>query len=90
LGVFATVFSFLFYCRQLVVTTVPGIKIGAGYGHGESWANQHIEGEGHSVAGTVPAPANIGEIPNFSWTLAWYKYRIGNQEFPVVNYVVKQ
>ncbi|MDR1792368.1 MAG: T9SS type A sorting domain-containing protein [Bacteroidales bacterium] len=74
---------------QLVVTSAAGLKAGVGYGHGESWANSHSEGVGHAIAGTVPAPANVGTVPNFQWTVCWYKYRLDGQTFPVVYYVVK-
>lgn len=44
------------------------------------------------VAGCAPGLASGDRNPNrsyFDWNLCWYKYKIGNQVLPVVNYVVR-
>jgi hypothetical protein len=83
--------GFNFNVNMELVATAFGVKLGAGYGHGETNESTHIEGVGHSIAGHVSGVSNLGEygLADYQWTVCWYKYRLGGQEFPVVNYVVK-
>ena len=83
--------GFTFGMDMELVVNVLGVKGGVGYGYNNTNTSSHTEGEGHSIAGHVAGLKNIGEhgLSDFSWTVAWYKYRIGGQEFPVVYYVVQ-
>lgn len=74
-----------------LVATVGVVKAGAGFGYGNTNTSTHAEEVGHAISGNVAGLATLGEhgLGDFKWTVCWYKYRIGNQEFPVVNYVVK-
>lgn len=71
-----------------LVGNLAGIKAGFGYGNGETWSTSHTEGVGHSVTGEVLGPKQLGEVPNFRWNICKYNYKLNNQEFPVVNYMV--
>lgn len=82
--------GFNFDLEMELVASVGGVKAGAGYGHGDSNESSHTEGEGHSIAGNVLGVNNTDDVPNFRWTVCWYKYNIGGQTFPVVYYVVKE
>ncbi|MGC3977521.1 MAG: VCBS repeat-containing protein [Paludibacteraceae bacterium] len=84
--------GFNFNLDMELVGTLAGVKLGAGYGHGESNESSHIEGKGHSISGHVSGLKSIGDsgLKDYRWTVCWYKYKVGNQTFPVVNYVVKE
>lgn len=73
-----------------VVGTVFCVKAGAGYGYSKTNEQSHTEGVGHSIAGQVPAPKKLGDVPAFRCTVAWYKYKLGGQEFPIIYYVVQE
>jgi hypothetical protein len=80
--------GFNFNMEMELVATMGGVKAGAGYGHGSTNESSHSEGAGHAVAGHIAGLNALGDCPDFKWTLVWYKYRLGGQEFPVVQYVV--
>ena len=84
--------GFKFGMEMELVATMMGVKAGAGFGYSNTNTSSHTEGEGHSIAGNVSGLRTIGEagLGNFQWTIGWYKYRLGGQEFPVVQYVVKE
>jgi hypothetical protein len=74
-----------------LVVQVLGVKLGAGFGYNDTNTTSHTEGEGHSITGGVAGLENIGQdVSPFEWTVGWFKYKIGNQEFPVVQYAVKK
>jgi uncharacterized protein (TIGR02145 family) len=81
--------GFNFKMDMELVATVMGVKAGAGYGHGETNESSHTEGVGHSIAGNVLGVSRLGDVPDFRWTVCWYKYQLGGQTFPVIYYVVK-
>ncbi len=75
-----------------LVASTAGVKVGAGYGYNNSNTTTHTEGEGHTIGGTVAGLRKIGEggLSDFRWNVCWYTYRVGNQTFPVIYYVVKK
>ena len=81
--------GFNFNMDMELVVTAMGVKAGAGYGHGNTDESSHTESDGHSIAGHVLGPNQLGDVTDFRWTVCWYKYRLGGQEFPVIYYVVK-
>lgn len=84
--------GFTFGMETELVVTVGCVKAGAGFGYNNTNEITHSEGTGFVVAGCVPGLASGDRNPNrsyFDWNLCWYKYKIGNQVFPVVNYVVR-
>jgi len=87
-----TTAGFTFGVEMELVANVLGVKAGAGYGYNNTNSSSHTEGEGHSIAGNVSGLNSLGEagLSHFRWTIGWYKYRLGGQEFPVVQYVVKE
>ena len=65
------------------------IKAGFGVGYSHTWANTYTTGFGTTVTGTVPLPKSWGDVPMFDWNMCRYNVKVGGQEFPVVNYIVK-
>ena len=74
-----------------LVSTLYGIKAGAGYGYNNTNSTSHTEGTGHSVSGQVAGLRRLGEsgLRDFFWNICWYKCTLGGQTFPVVDYVVR-
>lgn len=64
-------------------------KAGFGVGYSHSWSSTYTTGFGTSVTGTVPLPKRLGDVPMFDWNMCRYSVKVGGQEFPVVNYIVK-
>ena len=60
---------------------------GAGYSHG--WSTIYNTGSGTKVTGCLPLPRRLGDVPMFDWNMCRYTVNVGGQEFPVVNYIVK-
>ena len=60
---------------------------GAGYSHG--WSTIYNTGSGTKVTGCLPLPRRLGDVPMFDWNMCRYTVKVGGQEFPVVNYIVK-
>lgn len=65
------------------------IKAGFGMGYNHSWSSTYTTGYGTTVTGTVPLPKRLGDVPMFDWNMCRYSVKVGGQEFPVVNYIVK-
>lgn len=65
------------------------VKAGFGVGYSHTWANTYTTGFGTSVTGTVPHPQVMGQLPMFDWNICRYRASVGGQQFPVVNYIVK-
>lgn len=85
--------SFSFAVETELVLSVGCAKAGYGFCYNNTNETTHEESSGFSVSACVPALAPGDNNPNrtlFMWNLFWYKYRVGNQTFPVVNYVVKK
>lgn len=74
-----------------LVSTLYGVKAGAGYGYNNTNSTSHTEGTGHSVSGQVAGLRRLGEsgLRDFFWNICWYKCTLGGQTFPVVDYVVR-
>ena len=65
------------------------VKAGFGAGYSHSWSTIYNTGSGTKVTGIVPLPKKLGDVPMFSWNMCRYTVKVGGQEFPVVNYIVK-
>lgn len=65
------------------------VKAGFGAGYSHSWSTIYNTGSGTKVTGTVPLPQHYGDVPIFDWNMCRYSVKVGGQEFPVVNYIVK-
>ena len=65
------------------------VKAGFGAGYSHSWSTIYNTGSGTKVTGTVPLPKKLGDVPMFDWNMCRYCVNVGGQEFPVVNYIVK-
>ena len=65
------------------------VKAGFGFGYNHKWIDVYVTGNGTKVTGTVPLPKSFGDVPTFDWNMCRYSVRVGGQEFPVVNYIVK-
>ncbi len=65
------------------------VKAGVGAGYSHTWNTIYNTGEGTRVTGSVPLPKNWGDVPIFDWNMYRYTVKVGGQEFPVVNYIVK-
>lgn len=78
-----------FEVESELVLSMFGVKVGGGFGYDKTNVSGSSIGEGHNVAGIVPGLNKYGDLPEYSWTLAWFNYSLGNQTFPVVHYVVK-
>lgn len=74
-----------------LVSTLYGVKAGAGYGYDNTNSTTHTEGTGHSVSGQVAGLRRLGEsgLRDFFWNICWYKCTLGGQTFPVLEYVVR-
>ena len=64
-------------------------KAGFGMGYNHKWETTYTTGFGTTVTGTVPLPKRLGDVPMFDWNMCRYSVKVGGQEFPVVNYIVK-
>ena len=84
--------SFSFSVETELVGTVMGVKVGAGFGYGNTNETTHEEGQGFTVSACVPglAPNDNSGRTFFDWNMCWYKYTLNGQTFPVVNYIVKK
>lgn len=65
------------------------VKAGFGVGYSHTWSNTYSTGYGTTVTGSVPLPKSWGDVPIFDWNMCRYSVEVGGQEFPVVNYIVK-
>lgn len=65
------------------------VKAGFGAGYNHSWSSTYTTGFGTTVTGTVPLPKHLADVPMFDWNMCRYTVKVGGQEFPVVNYIVK-
>ncbi|MBQ3631230.1 MAG: hypothetical protein II949_08320 [Prevotella sp.] len=65
------------------------VKAGFGAGYSHTWSTIYNTGEGTVVTGTVPLPKSWGDVPIFDWNMYRHVVKVGGQEFPVVNYIVK-
>ena len=65
------------------------VKAGFGAGYSHTWSTSYTVGIGTTVTGTVPSPNKMGDLPMFDWNMCRYTVNVGGQEFPVVDYVVK-
>ncbi|MBQ9169252.1 MAG: T9SS type A sorting domain-containing protein [Bacteroidaceae bacterium] len=65
------------------------VKAGFGAGYSHSWSTIYNTGSGTRVTGSVPLPKKLGDVPMFDWNMCRYTVKVGGQEFPVVNYIVK-
>lgn len=65
------------------------VKAGFGVGSSHKWANTYTTGFGTTVTGTVPLPKHWSDVPIFDWNMCRYRVKLSGQEFPVVNYIVK-
>lgn len=84
---------FSFNVDTELVTTIGCAKIGLGAGYGNTNTTTHEESQGFSVSACVPglAPGDKNAARKFfDWNICWYKYTLGGQTFPVVNYIVKR
>jgi hypothetical protein len=75
-----------------LVATTAGVKLGAGFGFENSNTFTKTVGKSMLVGGAVrsiPDPIPSG-CKNFRWNLAWYNYIQNGQEFPVVNFLVRE
>lgn len=83
--------AFSFGMEMELVATVGTVKAGAGFGYNNTNASSHTEGKGHSIAGHVSGLQSIGDsgLADYRWTVCWYKYKLGGQTFPVIQYVVQ-
>lgn len=85
--------AFSFSVESELVVTAGCVKAGFGFGYGKTNETTHEESSGFAVSACVPGLAPGDRNPNrtfFDWNLCWYKYCLGGQTFPVVNYVVKK
>lgn len=84
--------GFTFGVESELVVTTGCVKAGAGFGYNNTNETTHTEGEGFAVSACVPGLASGDRNPGrtfFDWNLCWYKYTLGGQTFPVVNYIVR-
>ena len=65
------------------------VKAGFGAGYSHSWSTIYNTGSGTKVTGCLPLPRRLGDVPMFDWNMCRYTVKVGDQEFPVVNYIVK-
>ncbi len=65
------------------------VKAGFGAGYSHSWSTIYNTGSGTKVTGCLPLPRRLGDVPMFDWNMCRYTVKVGGQEFPVVNYIVK-
>lgn len=85
--------EFSFGVESELVVTAGCVKAGAGFGYNKTNSSTHSESKGFTVSACVPGLKPGDTSPDrkfFQWNMCWYKYRLGNQTFPVVNYVVKR
>lgn len=65
------------------------VKAGFGAGYSHTWSTIYNTSNGTVVTGTVPLPKRWGDVPIFDWNMYRHVVKVGGQEFPVVNYIVK-